>query len=57
MRRREDRKRARGKKGSPYEVEYLFGSLSRLVDRFNTLQGFEKQLSTMTFSLLVTVLY
>ncbi|CAG8668945.1 8999_t:CDS:2, partial [Paraglomus brasilianum] len=39
MRRREDRKRARGKKGSPYEVEYLFGSLSRLVDRFNTLQG------------------
>ena len=32
-RRREERKRARGKKGSVYEEEYLVGSVRRLVER------------------------
>ena len=33
--RREERKRARGKKGSVYEEEYLVASTSRLFDRIN----------------------
>ena len=36
-RRREERKRARGKKGSVYEEEYLINSVVRLVDRVNSL--------------------
>ncbi|KAF1991047.1 putative killer toxin sensitivity protein [Aulographum hederae CBS 113979] len=32
-RRREERKRARGKKGSVYEEEYLVGSFARLIER------------------------
>jgi elongator complex protein 1 len=35
-RRREERKRARGKKGSIYEAEYLVNSLGRLVERINS---------------------
>lgn len=35
--RREERKRARGKKGSVYEEEYLVASVSRLVERVNGL--------------------
>ena len=34
-RRREERKRARGKKGSVYEEEYLVNSVGRLIDRIN----------------------
>lgn len=34
-RRREERKRARGKKGTVYEEEYLVGSVGRLVERVN----------------------
>lgn len=34
-RRREERKRARGKKGSIYEEEYLVNSMGRLVERLN----------------------
>lgn len=34
-RRREERKRARGKKGSVYEEEYLVNSFARLVERVN----------------------
>lgn len=34
-RRREERKRARGKKGSVYEEEYLVGSIGRLVEKVN----------------------
>ena len=34
-RRREERKRARGKKGSVYEEEYLVNSVKRLIDRVN----------------------
>lgn len=34
-RRREERKRARGKKGSVYEEEYLINSVGRLVERVN----------------------
>lgn len=34
-RRREERKRARGKKGSVYEEEYLVNSIGRLVERVN----------------------
>lgn len=33
--RREERKRARGKKGSVYEEEYLVASVGRLIDRVN----------------------
>ncbi|KAK5095668.1 putative elongator complex protein 1 [Lithohypha guttulata] len=33
--RREERKRARGKKGSVYEEEYLVASIARLIDRVN----------------------
>ncbi|OCK81787.1 elongator complex protein 1 [Lepidopterella palustris CBS 459.81] len=35
-RRREERKRARGKKGSVYEEEYLVNSISRLIERVNS---------------------
>jgi elongator complex protein 1 len=35
-RRREERKRARGKKGSVYEEEYLVSSVERLIERVNT---------------------
>ncbi|KAL8708632.1 MAG: hypothetical protein Q9225_007574 [Loekoesia sp. 1 TL-2023] len=35
-RRREERKRARGKKGSVYEEEYLVNSVRRLVERVNS---------------------
>ena len=35
-RRKEDRKRARGKKGSVYEEEYLINSVGRLIDRINS---------------------
>lgn len=34
-RRREERKRARGKKGTVYEEEYLVNSISRLIERLN----------------------
>lgn len=34
-RRKEERKRARGKKGSVYEEEYLINSVARLIDRIN----------------------
>ncbi|GBB99437.1 hypothetical protein RclHR1_03520017 [Rhizophagus clarus] len=34
-RRRTERKKARGKKGSIYEEEYLYDSLRRLIERFN----------------------
>ncbi len=37
-RRREERKRARGKKGSVYEEEYLVNSVRRLIDRVNVVQ-------------------
>ena len=35
-RRREERKRARGKKGSVYEEEYLVNSIGRLIERANS---------------------
>jgi elongator complex protein 1 len=38
-RRREERKRARGKKGSVYEEEYLVASVGRLVDRVESVRG------------------
>jgi elongator complex protein 1 len=34
-RRREERKRARGKKGTVYEEEYLVNSIARLIERLN----------------------
>lgn len=37
-RRKEERKRARGKKGSVYEEEYLVASVGRLIERFNGVQ-------------------
>lgn len=37
-RRREERKRARGKKGSVYEDEYLVNSVGRLIERVNGVQ-------------------
>jgi elongator complex protein 1 len=37
-RRREERKRARGKKGSVYEEEYLVNSVKRLVEKVNNVQ-------------------
>ena len=37
-RRREERKRARGKKGSVYEEEYLVASVWRLVEKVNTVE-------------------
>ena len=38
-RRRAERKKARGKKGSIYEEEYLYDSLRRLIERFNNTKG------------------
>ncbi|KAE9377847.1 elongator complex protein-like protein 1 [Stipitochalara longipes BDJ] len=38
-RRREERKRARGKKGSVYEEEYLVASVGRLIDRVESVRG------------------
>lgn len=38
-RRREERKRARGKKGSVYEEEYLVNSVRRLIERVNDVQN------------------
>ncbi len=38
-RRREERKRARGKKGSVYEEEYLVNSVERLVERVNSVNN------------------
>ncbi|KAL5324383.1 hypothetical protein ACEPPN_008928 [Leptodophora sp. 'Broadleaf-Isolate-01'] len=38
-RRREERKRARGKKGSVYEEEYLVASVGRLVERVESVRG------------------
>lgn len=38
-RRKEERKRARGKKGSVYEEEYLVGSVKRLIERVNGVHG------------------
>lgn len=37
-RRREERKRARGKKGSVYEEEYLVNSIGRLIERANSVK-------------------
>lgn len=37
-RRKEERKRARGKKGSVYEEEYLVNSIGRLIDRVNSVR-------------------
>ncbi len=37
-RRREERKRARGKKGSIYEEEYLVNSIRRLIERVNSVR-------------------
>jgi elongator complex protein 1 len=38
-RRREERKRARGKKGTVYEEEYLVNSIKRLIERVNEMNG------------------
>ncbi|TVY18310.1 Elongator complex protein 1 [Lachnellula arida] len=38
-RRREERKRARGKKGSVYEEEYLVASVGRLIERVQSVRG------------------
>jgi elongator complex protein 1 len=38
-RKREERKRARGKKGSVYEEEYLVASVGRLIDRVESVRG------------------
>lgn len=38
-RRREERKRARGKKGSVYEEEYLVNSVRRLIERVESVRG------------------
>lgn len=43
-RRREDRKRARGKKGSVYEEEYLVNSVGRMVERLDTVRAETKRL-------------
>ena len=43
---REERKRARGKKGSVYEEEYLINSVGRLIDRVNSI-GEEVQRLTL----------
>lgn len=37
--RREERKRARGKKGTVYEEEYLVNSIERLIERINSMQN------------------
>ena len=47
-RRREERKRARGKKGSVYEEEYLVNSVGRLIDRVNeTLPDVQATIETL----------
>lgn len=38
-RRREERKRARGKKGTIYEEEYLVNSIDRLIQRVENIRG------------------
>lgn len=38
-RKREERKRARGKKGSVYEEEYLVNSVRRLIERVESVRG------------------
>jgi hypothetical protein len=43
-RRREERKKARGKKGTIYEEEYLVGSLKRLYERASGMQCKRKKL-------------
>ena len=43
--RREERKRARGKKGSVYEEEYLIASVARLIQRLNGVQDEVKRLT------------
>lgn len=42
--RKEERKRARGKKGSVYEEEYLIASVARLIDRLGGVQDEVKRL-------------
>lgn len=42
--RKEERKRARGKKGSVYEEEYLVASVGRVIARWNAAQGEVKRL-------------
>jgi elongator complex protein 1 len=44
VKRREERKRARGKKGSVYEEEYLVNSIGRLIERLNTVNDDVKSL-------------
>ncbi|KAI1616612.1 elongator complex protein 1 [Exophiala viscosa] len=44
--RREERKRARGKKGSVYEEEYLVASVGRLIDRVNGVHDEVKRLTS-----------
>ena len=47
-RRREERKRARGKKGSVYEEEYLVNSISRLIERVNaTIEDLQRTVETL----------
>ena len=43
--RREERKRARGKKGSVYEEEYLIASVARLIERLNGVQDEVRRLT------------
>ncbi|CUS09589.1 unnamed protein product [Tuber aestivum] len=43
-RRREERKRARGKKGSVYEEEYLVSSIGRMVEKLDSVRGETKKL-------------
>ena len=45
-RRAEERKRAKGKKGSVYEEEYLVASIGRLIDRINGLVGYHAKSET-----------
>ena len=48
-RRKEERKRARGKKGSVYEEEYLVNSVGRLIDRIN---GVNEQVERLVVGLM-----
>lgn len=43
-RRREERKRARGKKGSVYEEEYLVSSIGRMVEKLDSVRDETKKL-------------
>lgn len=47
--RREERKRARGKKGSVYEEEYLVASVARLIERVN---GLHEEVERLVWGLL-----